>query len=155
VPGCFVSQNGPVIVCEVAPGWRRFLAAGRWVALVGGIVMLIGAALSHDAASIALLVIGGAWVVMAVAGSWTSRRSAWRIVLAEGQLTFSGPSLDIRVPAGDLVEVRWGRWDFQHVAGLYFRTRNAGTIRIAPQLRGLIALLVGLREVNTQIKLPE
>ena len=48
-----------MITCETSRWWRRYVAAGQVVALVGGVAMVAVAVLAHNQVSAAQLVIGG------------------------------------------------------------------------------------------------
>jgi len=53
-----------VISAEEGPLWRLYQRVATAVTVGGGIVMLALAAVAHSGASIALLIIGGAWLTM-------------------------------------------------------------------------------------------
>ncbi|HET9059727.1 MAG TPA: hypothetical protein VFN61_07380, partial [Acidimicrobiales bacterium] len=108
-----------------------------FVAVAGGLVMLFGAAVAHDSASIPLLVIGGGWTAMGAAGA-AQRRHVFRSAQFEnGVLTLSSPSDEVRVPADDILEIRRSRGDVNRFSPLQVRTRSHGIIRLSPRLHGL------------------
>jgi hypothetical protein len=49
---------------EESRWYRGYQRAFVVIAVVGGVAMLLGAAVAHEAASIPLLVIGGGWTAM-------------------------------------------------------------------------------------------
>ena len=135
--------------------WRWYQAGGTYVALVGGGLMLLAAAILWASASVPLLVIGGGWLVLGLGGAWQWRRVA-REVRLEGELiTFVFPAQELTIPAADVLEIRRARWDTNQVAWLRFETMSHGTIKVAARLRGLFELLSELRRLNPQVKYPD
>lgn len=121
------------------------------ITLGGGLVMLTMAATAHRAASVPLLVIGGAWTAIGVAGRWQSRRLADEIVLNGNTVEFRAPARTITVPASEIVEVRQSRWDGNRIAPLRFLTRSGAIIKTAPRLHGTFDFLVELRRANPDL----
>ena len=117
----------------------------------GGAVMLLLAAGAHDAASVPLLVIGGAWLVMGIAGIAAGQRYAREIVLDGSGVHFISPRNQVDVSAGDIIEIGHAAWDLNRMGTLSVRTSTHGTIKTAPRLTGLIDLLVELRRLNPSI----
>jgi len=121
------------------------------VTLVGGVVMLVVAAVAHDSASIPIAGIGGAWFLAGVAGL-RKRRSLVREVQLDGdRVTFARLNGEVTVPAVEIVEVRRPRYDPGNVAPLEMRTRSNGSIRVPAPLEGLLDLLVELRLQNPSL----
>lgn len=139
--------------CEESRWYRRYQSTFVLVAVAGGVAMLIGAAIAHDTASIALLVIGGGWTVMGAAGAAQRRRVFRSAEFVNGVLTFSSASDELRVPVEDILEIRRSRGDVNRLSPLQVRTRSHGTIRLSPRLDGLIELLVELRTANPALRI--
>ena len=135
--------------------WRLNQTVGTYLALVGGGLMLLAAALIWAAPSVALLLIGGAWFAMGLAGARQWRRVA-REVRIEGELiTFVFPGQELTIPAADVLEIQRARWDTNRLGWLRFRTGSHGTVKVAARLRGLFDLLLELRRLNPQVTYPD
>jgi len=70
-------------------GYQRSFAV---IAVVGGVAMLLGAAVAHEAAGIPLLVIGGGWTAMGAAGA-AQRRTVFRWAEFENGILTLGSTL--------------------------------------------------------------
>ena len=116
--------------------------------------MLVGAAIAHNAASIPLVVIGGAWLLMGLLGLRQGRRMASEVQLTgSGLLTFSFPKERISVPVSEVVEIRPSRGDINRFAPILVRDVNGNVVRIVPRLQGLVELLLELRHQNPSIRM--
>jgi hypothetical protein len=144
-----------LVTCHASPAWTRYQRAGLFVAVAGGVVMLAGAGAAHDSASIALVVIGGAWLLM---GLWGTRQYMGTV----SRMSFDGVSVRFNsrtggervVPLADIREFRWPRYDFNRFGPMRAVTGD-GTYLIAPRCRGLIDFFVALKAANPAIKLPD
>lgn len=143
-----MADNETVARCEESRWYRRYQRAFVFISVGGGLLMLLGAAVAHDSASIPLLVIGGAWTVMGAAGAAQRRRVFTSAQFENGVLTLVSPSEEARVAADDILEIRRSRGDINRFSPLQVRTRSHGTMRLSPRLNGLIELLVDLRAAN-------
>jgi hypothetical protein len=147
------SDTRLVISCEVSRWWSRSQQIGIVVALAGGAAMLLLAAIAHDAASVALVVIGGLWFIMGTLGL-RQFRTLPTFVTFDGELIeFRWPERQLAVPVGDLVAVTRSRWDLQRVSWLKIETRSNGVVRLPPRLDNVIELLMALKEANPEIRL--
>ena len=142
-----------MIRCEESRWYRRYQSAFVLLSLGGGIVMLLGAALAHDSASIALIVIGGGWTVMGAAGARQRHHVIRAVRLDDALVTFISPSEELRVPVSDILEIRRSRGDVNRFSPLRVNTASHGTIRISPRLEGLVELLVELRSANPALQI--
>jgi hypothetical protein len=125
------------------------------VTLAGGALMLLAAAIIHAAASVPLLVIGGAWFAMGLGALWQRRRIANEVRLAGDRITFVYPTKELTMHVEDLLEIRRSRWDPNRWQWLLFQTRSHGTIKVAARLRGLFDLLSELRRLNPRVTYPD
>jgi hypothetical protein len=132
--------------------WVWYTRIGIVITVGGGTIMLLIAAAAHDGASIPLLVIGGAWFLMGLAGTWQRRRQVQEIVLAGEWVEFRSPVRCLTVPAAEIIEISSPWWDMQRMGYLRFRTRSNGVIKVAARLQGLFDFLVELRRVNPDVK---
>lgn len=148
-----VADNRSVIRCEESPWYHRCQSAFEAVAIVAGVVMLLAAAIAHDSASIALLVIGGAWTAMGIAGAAQRRKVFRSAELGNGFLTFTSATEELRVPVTDILEIRRSKGDLNRFSPLRVRTRSHGTIKLSPRLNRLIELLVELRTANPEVRI--
>jgi hypothetical protein len=132
--------------------YRRF---GSSVTTIGGIGMLVGAALaalSHHATSVPpFLIFGGFWLALGVASLLYNPRVVREIVVDGSQVHFISPRKDVAVDAADILEVGHARWDINRMGALLVRTSTRGTIRTVGRLTGLIDVLVELRRLNPNI----
>lgn len=116
--------------------------------------MLTGAAIAHNAASIPLVVIGGAWLVFGVLGLRQGRRLAREVQLSDaGVLTFLFPRERISLQVSEVAEIRPSRGDMNRFAPILVRDVNGNVVRMVPRLQGLVELLVEVRRLNPAIRL--
>lgn len=80
-----------MIRCVEARWYAWYMRLGTSVATGGGAVMLIGAALAHDAASVPLLVIGGVWLAVGLACLIINPRYVREIVIDGSRMRFISP----------------------------------------------------------------
>jgi hypothetical protein len=90
------------------------------------------------AASVPLLVLGGAWLAMGVASLVASPRYVREIVIDGSRVRFISPRAQVDVDCADIIEVGYRRGDINRMGTLSVRTSAHGTIRAAPRLVGLI-----------------
>jgi len=115
--------------------------------------MLLLAAIAHDAASVALIIIGGLWCVMGILGLRQFRTLATFVTFDGKVIEFRWPERQLVVPVGDLVAVSRSRWDLQRVSWLKIETRSNGVVRLPPRLDNVIELLMALKEANPELRL--
>jgi hypothetical protein len=144
-----------VISARADRSWRWYQAVSTYLPLVGGVLMFLGAAISQDSNSVPLLVIGGFWVAMGLAGVWQWPRVAREVRLEDERLTFIFPAKELTIPATDVIEIRRARGDMNHWLWLRIHTTNHGTIRAAARLRGVVDLLSELRRLNPRVTYPD
>jgi len=140
-----------MVRCEEARWYTWYTRLGTLVATGGGAVMLLGAALAHESASIPLLVIGGAWLAMGVGWLISTRRAAREIVIDGNVVRFISPRGHVDVDADDIVEIGYPRTDINRMGMLSVRTSTHGTIKAVPRLIGLMDVLVELRRLNPHV----
>jgi len=117
--------------------------------------MLIGAAIAHSAASIPLLAIGGAWSLMGLAGIWQARRQVREIAIDDPDVVFRYQTRSVAIPAREITEIGWARWDPNRAAALRFRTVSHGVIKAPPRMQGFLDFLIELRRINPDVKVPD
>jgi len=115
--------------------------------------MVLVAALAHDAASIALAVIGGAWLALGGLGSRQLRRTVRQMTFDGAGVRFTMAREDRYVALADLREFKWSRYDIYRVGPMRAVT-SAETYLIAARCEGLIDFFVALRTANHALKLP-
>jgi len=147
------SNTRLVISCEAPQWWSRYQQIGIVVAIGGGAAMLLLAAIAHDAASVALIIIGGLWCVMGILGLRQFRTLATFVTFDGKVIEFRWPERQLVVPVGDLVAVSRSRWDLQRVSWLKIETRSNGVVRLPPRLDNVIELLMALKEANPELRL--
>jgi hypothetical protein len=139
-----------MITCTLARGWVWYNRVGLIVTLGGGAIMLIVAAAVHDAALVALAVIGGLWFVLGLAGIYQSRTQVHEVVLDREMVRFRSAIKTFAVPTRDIVEVSWpGRSRFGG-GYLRLRTRAGQVIRVPGRLQHLVEFLGELRQANPE-----
>ena len=143
-----------MITCETSSWWRRHVAAGQVVALVGGAAIVAIAILAHTQVSVALLVIGGIWIVMGAVSWLQVRRVAFSVVFDEGTLTFVGPHVDRQVSATALATFRWQYGDINRLAGAFFITTSGEKVRVAPRMTSMLELFTAVKQRNVAFSLP-
>jgi hypothetical protein len=114
--------------------------------------MLLLAAAAHDTASIPLLIIGSAWLVMGIAALLKSRHLATKIQFASGAMTFVSVDGQRTIEAESIEEISRSRWDFNRLSPIRVRTAGGEVVKIAPRMTGLFEVLAQLREVNPRVK---
>jgi hypothetical protein len=125
------------------------------MAVGGGAVMLAVAAAAHDSASLWLVVIGGGWLVTGLLGARRYRNTAREIWLKGQDVTFLFPrSAPVTIPASEVIEFRYARLDPSRLTPMRVRTARSGTVQVVPRMSGLLDMLVELRRLNPQLKLP-
>jgi hypothetical protein len=140
-----------MIRCVEARWYAWYVRLGTSVATGGGAIMLIGAALAHDAASVPLLVIGGAWLGMGLASLIINPRYVREIVFDGSRMRFISPRAQVDIDAADIIEIGHPRRDINRMGTLSVRTSTHGTIKAVPRLIGLVDVLVELRRLNPQV----
>ena len=134
-------------------GWYRRL--GSLASVVGGIGMLLGAALaalSHHATSVPpLLIFGGIWLALGLAALIVNPRIVREIVVDGSQIRFISPRKQVVISADDILEVGHSRWDLNRMGALLVRTSTHGTVRTAGRLTSLIDALTELRRLNPDV----
>jgi hypothetical protein len=140
-----------MVRCVEAPwfAWYRRLVTA--VTTGGGVIMVLGAALAHDAASVPLLVIGGGWLAIGLAALIINPRYVRDIVIDGSRVHFISPRAQVDIDAADIIEIGHARLDINRMGTLSVRTATHGTIKAVPRLIGLIDVLVELRRLNPQI----
>jgi len=133
-----------VVSCTTSPAWRWYQRGGLGLALGGGLLLLV-----------ALLVIGGAWIAMAVGGLWFSLLIAYELRLEDEQVTFAFPRRELRVRAGDVLAIQRSRLDMSRMRPLLVLTSSSGVVRVNPRLIGLFDLLLALRQANPDVAVPD
>ena len=93
--------------------------------------MLALAAVVHDAASIALLIIGGWWALVGVFALIQGRSTAREVRLEQGVVTFVLASKNVVVPATEIEEFRRSRGDLSHFMPIRVRTAHDGVVKVA------------------------
>jgi hypothetical protein len=121
----------------------------------GGGIMLIGAAIAHSATSIPLLVFGGIWFLLGLAGIGQARRQVREIVVDGAHVVFRYQARNVVIPAREIAEIGWAWWDPNHMAFLRFRTLSRGVIKAPPRMRGLLDFLMELRRINPDVKVSD
>ena len=144
-------HTGPVISCSQVGWWRWYWRGIETISIGGGFIMLAIAAVAHNAASIALLIIGGWWFAVGVLAFIQAQRTAREVQLVNGAVTFIFPKQNLTVPVGDIEEVRRSRGDINRFAPIRFRTASHGVVKAVPRLQGMFDFLVELRRVNPQV----
>jgi hypothetical protein len=143
-----------VISARADRSWRWYQAFGLYVPTVGGILLLVVAAITRDSNSIPLLVIGTGWIVIGLAALWWRPRVAHEVCIESGRIIFVFPRTELTVPVGDLVRIRRAWGDLNHWLWFRFETRSHGSVRVAARLEGLIELLAEIRRLNPGVSYP-
>ena len=126
--------------------WYQRLFAGT--GLAGGLIMLLGAALAHDAATVPLLAIGACWAGTGAGAGWRGRHVACQLRLEGDTVIFAFPAHEIRVPAQQVRDLQRSRLDPSRMRPLRVSTESQGLIRVSPRLTGLFDFLHALRLIN-------
>lgn len=144
-----------MIRCVEARSYAWYRRLGSSVSTVGGVGMLLGAALaalSHHATSVPpLLIFGGIWLALGLASLISNPRFVREIVIDGSQVHFISPRKQVVIGAADILEVGHTRWDLNRMGALLVRTSTHGTIRTVGRLTGLIDVLVELRRLNPNV----
>jgi hypothetical protein len=144
-----------VIRCVEAPSYVLYRRSGWSVAAVGGVGLLVGAALaalSHHATSVPpLLIFGGIWLALGLAALIYGPRIVREIVIDGSQVHFISPKRQVVVGAADILQVGHARWDVNRMGLLLVRTSTHGSIRAVGRLTGLTDVLAELRRLNPDV----
>jgi hypothetical protein len=147
-----VTNNPLMVSCRPTLWWTLYLCIGTVIGTGGGVIMLTAAAAIHDSTSVPLLVIGGGWFLMGLAGVWQLRHLVREIVLDGKTVEFRCPTRDIVMPAQEIIEIRWPRWDPGNMGLLRFRTHSNGVIRTPCRLEGLREFMIELQKANPTVR---
>src|SRR5439155_25925258 len=60
----------------------------------------------------------------------------------------------VTIPASEVIEFRYARLDPSRLMPMRVRTARSGTVQVVPRMSGLLDMLVELRRLNPQLKLP-
>ena len=151
-PGVEVTDNQLMVSCRPTPWLTLQGFLGTVIGGGGGVIMLMAAAAIHDSTSVPLLVFGGGWLLVGLAGVWQLRHMVSEIVLDGETVEFRFDTGDIVMPALEITEIRWPRWDPGNMGYLRFRTRSHGVIRTPCRLEGLREFMIKLAEVNPTVR---
>jgi hypothetical protein len=146
---------GHMVTCKPVRGWLWYQRITIAICAGGGGAMLIGAAIADSAASVPLLVIGGAWSLLGLAGIWQARRQVREITVDAAHVVFRYQARSVVIPAREITEIGWARWDPNRAASLRFRTLSHGVIKAPPRMQGFIDFLIELRRINPDVKVPD
>src|SRR5580658_7882903 len=105
-----------MVSCRPARWWLWYQRIAIGISAGGGSIMLIGAAIVHSAASIPLLVIGGVWFLLGLAGIGQARRQVREIVVDGAHVVFRYQALNVVIPATEITEIGWAWWDPNHMS---------------------------------------
>lgn len=141
-----------VTACREARWYRRLVLAGIGVAVGGGLVMLFGAAVALDSASVPLLIIGGGWLLMAWHGLRQRRRLVNEMAFDGAVLHLSSPRGQADMPVLSLLEIGYPWYDWQRMQALRIRAES-GTVRAVARFDGLFDVLMALRQANPNLVL--
>jgi hypothetical protein len=133
--------------------WYHRIAIG--ICTGAGGIMLIGAAIVDTTQSLPLLVIGGAWFLMGLAGIRQARRQVREIVIDGAQVMFRYRTRNVVIPAQEISEVSWAWWDPNHVSLVRIRTISRGIIKVPSRMQGFLDFLIELRRVNPGVKISD
>ena len=136
-----------MVSCTTSPAWRWYRRGSLGLGLGGGLLLLVVAAFARSG-TVALLVIGGAWIATAGVGLWSSLRVAYELRLDEEQVIFAFPRRELRVPAGDVLAIQRSRLDMSRMRPLLVHTSSSGVVKVNPRLTGLFDFLLALRQAN-------
>jgi len=142
----------PVKVYRASPWWEWYWRGGVTFGLGGGVVMLIAAAVAHNAASVPLVVIGGGWLLFGLVALVNGRQVASRIEVKDDAIIFVSQGQQTTVAAAEILAVTRPRYDLNHWGWLNVRTAHNGTIKIASRQRDLVELLVDLKVANPRLQ---
>src|SRR5881628_2401652 len=90
--------------------WIWLPRIGQVVAVVGGIAMLLAAAMIHQTQVVPSAVIGALWLALAFRGIGQMKASAWTVSIDGEAVMFRGRR-EVLIPAKDIVEIRRSRGD--------------------------------------------
>jgi len=144
-----------MVSCRTVRWWLWYQRIAIGIGAGGGGIMLIGAAIAHSAASVPLLVIGGAWLLMGLAGIRQARRQVREITVEAAHVVFRYQARNVVIPAQEITEIGWAWWDPNRTAFLRFRTLSHGVIKAPPRMQGFIDFLIELRRINPDVKVPD
>jgi hypothetical protein len=139
--------------CTPVGWWRGYTVSVTSIALGGGFLMLVAAAIAHRTAPIPLLIIGAWWRACGLLAMRQYRRTAREVQLSGDVLTLEFANRRQSVLAGDIDEIRRTRGDLSHWLPIQVRLIGGGLLRLPPRMIGLIDLLMELRTLNPAIRI--
>jgi hypothetical protein len=117
--------------------------------IVGGLAIIIGAALTGNApSSVPLAIIGLLWIATGGIFVWQGRRFVKEIAVTGATVQFFSASGTTSVLASDVAEVRRSRFDQGRMGTITFLTASGEKLRAMPRFDGLFDVLVAVRQVN-------
>lgn len=133
--------------------WFRWLRLGIVTAALGaGTAMFLGAALPADGPVMPLMVLGAFWAVLGLIGLRAHRHLVREVRLDGQTVTFVSPRRTLSIPLNEITEVRRSQGDINRGMPLKVVTSSQGTLKLSPQMKGLIELLVELRAANPELR---
>ena len=151
-PPCRSTDTEMVTACREARWYRRLVLVGLGVAFVGGVAMLLGAAVALDSASVPLVIIGGGWLLMGCYGLHQRRGLMNEMSFDGAVLHLSSPRGHAEVPVLSVLEIGYPWYDWQRLQALRIRT-NSGTVKGVARFDGLFEVLMALRKANPNLLL--
>ena len=140
------------MACREASWYRHWMRALQWGAIGGGLVMLVGALIARDIASIPLLIIGSGWIVLGFVAGSRHGRLVNAMSFENGVLRLSSPTESLDVAAGDILRIAYPWYDLQRMQALKISTTTR-TIEAVPRFDYLMDVLIALHESNPSIDL--
>jgi hypothetical protein len=141
--------------CTAVGWWKGYTVSFTAIALGGGFLMLVAAAIAHRTASIPLLIIGAWWCACGLIAVRQYRRVAREAQLSGDVLTFVFANRSQSIPVGEIDEIRRARGDISHWMPIQVRSVGGEVVRLPPRMIGLFDLLMKLRTLNPAIRIAD
>jgi hypothetical protein len=138
-----------MVSCAETRWYRWYRRIGAVLGIVGGLAIIIGAALTGNApSSVPLAIIGLLWIATGGIFVWQGRRFVKEIAVTGATVQFFSASGTTSVLASDVAEVRRSRFDQGRMGTITFLTASGEKLRAMPRFDGLFDVLVAVRQVN-------
>jgi hypothetical protein len=125
-------ESDPVklVSCEARGSWLQHQKAALMMAIVAGLVMLVGSLVALNSASVRLLVLGGALLFMGPQGARQYSRTVRTMTFDGTQVRFALARGHHDVALRDITEFTWAKFDLNRLGALRTVTTD-GTYLVA------------------------
>lgn len=138
-----------VITCVVRRRWRWYQLIAIFGSAAAGAALLVVGLLGGD---VALWIVGGVWLVLALLGARNMSRWAWSITVEGTAVALRGHRLNVVIPASEIRAVRVSDYAFGSRRLLSLDTERLGRVRFGPTPPNTASLITALGKTVPELR---